>query len=114
MTGEYTGKEYKSTILTEAFLSAVAEAAFGYLLQETDLADRVLRRGFDQLQMEQMVLDYVRAHGRITRGEVMELCRVNENQAGYLLRRLVKADYLERMVIGRKAFYRAASSQKKR
>lgn len=73
----------------------------------------VRRRGFDQLQMEQMVLDYVRAHGRITRREVMDLCRVNENQAGYLLRRLVEAGHLERVGMGRNAFHRVPVASRK-
>jgi len=66
----------------------------------------VRRRGFDRLQMEQMILEYTHAHGRITRREVMELCRVNENQAGYLLRCLVRAGHLERVGMGRGTFYR--------
>ena len=69
----------------------------------------VRRRGFDRLQREQMVLDYVRAHGRITRREVMDLCRVNANQAAYLLRRLSNAEELERIGMGRNAFYRLSS-----
>ena len=69
----------------------------------------VRRRGFDRLQREQMVLDYVRAHGRITRREVMDLCRVNANQAAYLLRRLSNAEELERIGMGRSAFYRLSS-----
>lgn len=67
----------------------------------------VRRRGFDRLQMEQMILEYVRAHGHITRREVMDLCRVNENQAGYLLRCLVQAGHLVRVGMGRNTFYRS-------
>ncbi len=33
-------------------------------------------KGFEGQQMEQMILDYVRAHGRITRREAAELCRI--------------------------------------
>ena len=65
----------------------------------------VRRRGFDRLQMEQMILDYVRAHGRITRREVMDLCRVNANQAAYLLRRLVQQRKLSRHGVKRSAYY---------
>ena len=67
----------------------------------------VRRRGFDRLQMEQMISEYVRAHNRITRREVMELCKVNENQAGYLLRHLVQQGKLSLAGKGRAAFYRA-------
>ncbi len=47
-------------------------------------------RGFDFLQMEQMILQFAKAHGRITRKEVAELCRIREYQASYLLKRLVQ------------------------
>ncbi len=66
----------------------------------------VRRSGFDRLQMEQMILEYVKAHGQITRREVMDLCKVNENQAGYLLRNLVRRGNLELVGKGRNAFYR--------
>ena len=52
-----------------------------------------------------MILQYVRAHGRITRREVMELCRVNENQAGYLLRKLLDRGRLRLVGSGRAAYY---------
>lgn len=69
-------------------------------------AEYVRRRGFDRPQMEQMILEYVRSYGRITRREVMDLCRVEGQQAVYLLRRLVKEGHLEMIGSGRKTFYR--------
>lgn len=65
----------------------------------------VRRRGFDRLQMQEMILSYVRAHGRITRSEVMELCRVNENQAVYLLRQLTQKEKLKLVGKGRGSHY---------
>lgn len=50
----------------------------------------VRQRGFEPLQQEQMVLQYVEKHGRITRGEAAELCRLSPDQAYRLLRRLVR------------------------
>ncbi|MCB9678190.1 MAG: putative DNA binding domain-containing protein [Alphaproteobacteria bacterium] len=44
--------------------------------------------GFDRLQQEQMVLGFVRQHGEIRRGDVMELCRLSGDQASRLLRRM--------------------------
>ena len=44
--------------------------------------------GFSGLQHEQMVLGYVRHHGRMQRNEVIELCRLSPNQAASLLKRL--------------------------
>src|SRR5690625_6837048 len=40
-----------------------------------------LQVGFTDLQHEQMVLSYVGHHGRIQRSQVMELCRLNKDQA---------------------------------
>lgn len=53
-----------------------------------DKAGYTRQAGFTALQHEQMVLSYVRQHGQITRREVMELCRLNEDQAKKLLLRL--------------------------
>jgi hypothetical protein len=44
--------------------------------------------GFDRLQHEQLVKNYVAQHGRITRQEVIELCRLSPDQAYKLLKRL--------------------------
>jgi predicted HTH transcriptional regulator/REP element-mobilizing transposase RayT len=51
--------------------------------------------GFEPLQQEQMVLQYVDAHGQITRTEAAELCSLTPDQASRLLRRLVKEGKLE-------------------
>ena len=53
-----------------------------------DKAGYVRQRGFEPLQQAQMVLQYVEKHGRITRGEVAELCRLSPDQAYRLLVRL--------------------------
>jgi ATP-dependent DNA helicase RecG len=53
-----------------------------------DKAGYVRQRGFEPLQQEQMMLQYVEKHGRITRGEVAELCRLSRGQAYRLLTRL--------------------------
>jgi ATP-dependent DNA helicase RecG len=56
----------------------------------------VRQRGFEPLQQEQMVLQYVEKHGRITRREVAELCRLSKPQAYRLLERLVEKESLTR------------------
>jgi len=48
----------------------------------------VHQRGFEPVQQEQMVLQYVEKHGSIGRGEVAELCRLSPPQAYRLLKRL--------------------------
>ena len=56
----------------------------------------VRQRGFEPLQQEQMVLQYARQQGRITRSEVADLCLVSPSRAYDLLRKLVAAGRLER------------------
>ncbi|MGM0577138.1 MAG: ATP-binding protein [Myxococcota bacterium] len=65
----------------------------------------VRAKGFDAVQQEQMVLQYVRAHGAIRRAEVMDLCHLNGNQASYLLRRMVSQRLLEPRGAGRSRHY---------
>ena len=50
----------------------------------------VHQRGFEPMQQEQMVIQYVERHGSIGRGEVAELCRLSPPQAYRLLKRLEK------------------------
>ena len=71
-------------------LSAAAYRAIG------DKAAYVHQRGFEPLQQEQMVLQYVEKHGRITRREAAELCRISGPQAYRLLDRLLKQGLIER------------------
>lgn len=61
--------------------------------------------GFEPLQQEQMVLSHLRAHGRITRSEIMELCQAPQDRARYLLRRLVKAKRIRPHGSGRSTWY---------
>jgi ATP-dependent DNA helicase RecG len=48
----------------------------------------VRQRGFEPIQQEQMVLQYVQKHGSIARREVAQLCSLSPNQAYRLLKRL--------------------------
>lgn len=69
----------------------------------------VRQAGFDPIQQEQMVLRYVREHGWITRGDVIELCRLGGYQATRLLDRLVERGELTRFGSGRGVYYRERS-----
>ena len=69
----------------------------------------VRRRGFERPRMEQMILQYVEAHGKIARRDVVELCRVSSNRARYLLSSLVEQNKLELVGLGRGAHYVARS-----
>lgn len=68
-------------------------------------AGYVRMRGFDAIRQEAMILEYVAAHGRITRREVVDLCRLDSRQARYLLQKLVKKDRLQQIGTGRGAHY---------
>jgi ATP-dependent DNA helicase RecG len=48
-------------------------------------------RTYDSIQQRQMVLSFVKAHGRVTRGQAAELCALTPTQASALLRRMQKA-----------------------
>ena len=63
------------------------------------------QRGFEPLQQEQMVLQYVQAHGRITRREVAELCQISPDQAYRLLKRLTGQGKLKRHGMKKGAWY---------
>ncbi len=56
-----------------------------------DKAAYTRQAGFAPIQNEQMVLSYVRQHGRIKRAEAMELCRLSEWQTKQLLKRMCDA-----------------------
>ncbi|MDP2232280.1 MAG: ATP-binding protein, partial [Actinomycetota bacterium] len=58
-------------------------------------SDYVRGRGFDRIQHEQMVLTYVREHGRIARSQVADLCGMTSSQAKRLLSRMVEDGALE-------------------
>ena len=57
----------------------------------------VRQRGFEPLQQEQMVLQYLESHGSIDRGEVAELCHLGPMQAYRLLKRLEKTRKIRRI-----------------
>lgn len=69
----------------------------------------VRRRGFEPLQQEQMILQYVRAHGRITRREAAELCQISPFQASRLLQKLVKQEKLAAHGTGKGTWYERRS-----
>jgi ATP-dependent DNA helicase RecG len=86
-------------------LSAAAYRLLG------DKSGYVRQRGFEPLQREQMVLQYVEKHGRITRREAAELCRITGPQAYRLLDRLAQQGLVQREgERGRSVGYRRPSA----
>jgi ATP-dependent DNA helicase RecG len=71
--GERRGRVYHLT----AYLYGKLGNAAGY----------VRTRGFEPIQQEQMIFQYIDAHGKITRTEASELCRIGLDQASRLLRK---------------------------
>lgn len=57
----------------------------------------VRQRGFEPLQQEQMVLQFVEKHGSVSRSQVAELCRLTPPQAYRLLQRLERKSLVTRM-----------------
>ncbi|MDQ1294232.1 MAG: ATP-dependent helicase RecG, partial [Actinomycetota bacterium] len=57
-------------------------------------AGYVRTRGCEPLQQEQMILQYVEAHGQIARTQAADLCSMTPAQASRLLRRLTSEDKL--------------------
>lgn len=68
-------------------------------------AEYVRLRGFEPLQMEQMILQYVQKFGSISRAKAAALCRIREHQAYYLLQKLVRKGKLLKRGQGRSAHY---------
>jgi ATP-dependent DNA helicase RecG len=68
-------------------------------------AQYVRQAGFDDLQQEQMVLKFVEKHGVIKRAQVMELCRIDPDQAKRLLKRLAQAGSIVMQGAKRGTFY---------
>ena len=72
----------------------------------------VRQAGFDSIQQEQMVLQYIRNHGQITRKDVIKLCRMGPFQATRLLNKLVTTDNLQLKGKGRGSYYEIAKNNK--
>ncbi len=74
----------------------------------------VRQRGFESIQQEQMVVQYVESHGRITRREAAELCQIGPQQATRLLRKLVLAKRIRRHGEGKGSWYSLAGNKNDR
>jgi len=65
----------------------------------------VRQAGFDPIQQEQMVLNYIDKHGSIKRAEVMDLCHINKDQAYRLLSRLKEKGFIRQRGQFKNVFY---------
>lgn len=80
-------------------LSALVYRAEGQAVAYTRQA------GFSRLQHEQLILSHLEHHGEIRRCDVMELCRLNEDQASKLLKKMKDNEKIVQNHSGRWAFY---------
>ncbi|MGO4396170.1 ATP-binding protein [Variovorax sp. M-6] len=60
----------------------------GIYQADGDKAAYTRQAGFAAIQHEQMVLSYAMQHGRVTRADVITLCRLSPDQAAKLLKRM--------------------------
>lgn len=65
--------------------------------------------GFEPVQQEQMVLAHLRAHGRITRRDVIDLCQTTPDRAKSLLRKLLRNGAVTQHGVGRGTWYQAGT-----
>lgn len=87
----------------EYHLSAAAYRVIG------EEAAYVRAHGFEPVQQEQMILQYVDAHGRITRSQAADLCQIPPRRARVVLRRLVDRGDLRLVGTRRAAYYERPS-----
>ena len=69
------------------------------------VAAYVRTKGFDRIQQRQMILDAVKAHGRITRKMAAELCKATGPEAYRLLTKMTKNSELELKGSGPGSYY---------
>jgi ATP-dependent DNA helicase RecG len=65
----------------------------------------VRTKGFSRIRQKAMVIEFVQAHGRVTRSDVMELCNLGGDQASRLLRNFAKEGVLKKAGEKRGAHY---------
>lgn len=78
-------------------------AAFYRLAEDKSAYVRV--RQADPIQQDQMVMSFVAAYGRITRGQVADLCHLSPTQARTVLQRLLAAGQIQLHGSRRGAYY---------
>ena len=64
------------------------------------------QRGWDTLQERELILAHLNQYNKITREDVVELCRCTQNHASWLLRQLVQSKVIQLCGAGRGAFYK--------
>lgn len=68
-------------------------------------AEYIRQAGFNKLQSEQLVKNFIQKHGRITRGDVMTLCNMTEIQAYRLLKKMSDEKQIKKHGDRKSSFY---------
>lgn len=66
----------------------------------------IRQRGWDTMQERELIVTHLNQYDKITREDVVELCRCTPNHASWLLRQLVKDEVIQLHGAGRGAFYK--------
>lgn len=74
----------------------------------------IRQTGFEPIQQENMIIRYVQAHGRISRGQAAELCRISPYRAGRLLSSLSEDGRLVRRGAKRGTYYELSHNSRAR
>ncbi len=88
-----SGKGRSYTLSAKVYQGAGQKAAY------------VRQAGFDAIQQEQMILNFIDKHGSIKAGDVMELCRLSRPQAYYRLKLLIEKHTIKKTGERRHAVY---------
>jgi len=70
----------------------------------------IRQKGFSAIQQEHMIEQYINAHGKIVRGDVMKMCYLNGRQAYYVLQKMVVAGKIKKNGGKNDAFYTHAAN----
>ena len=98
--------EWRYTALSPLPLDTLVDIKMSRLYNDGPIGDFPVR-----IDKSEMVLNYVRQHGRIQRNEVIELCHLTPNQAGKLLTRLKSQGKLIKHGDKRGSYYTLAENE---
>ncbi|NOT68290.1 MAG: ATPase [Methylophilaceae bacterium] len=68
-------------------------------------AEYIRQAGFNKLQSEQLVKNFIQKHGRVTRSDVMTLCNMTKIQAYRLLKKMSDEKFIEKQGDKKSSFY---------
>jgi ATP-dependent DNA helicase RecG len=74
-------------------------------------AEHIRLTGIEPIQREQMILQFVDAHGRITRSQAADLCQIGGREARAVLEKLVNRNELVVRGEKRGAYYERSAAE---